>query len=72
MVHPEVGVWIKKGHILATIFDSFGDRIKEYFAMEDAVVIGKSVNPCAFAGDRIVHLGFVGGSLKKNQADGHD
>lgn len=72
VVHPDVGTWIRSGQVFATIFDSFGDRVKEFIALEDAVVVGKSCNPVASAGDRIVHLGFVGSTLNQGQLDGHE
>jgi uncharacterized protein len=72
VVHPKVNTWIRAGQPLATIFDPFGDKVKEFFANEDCVVIGKSVNPVASAGDRIAHLGFVEEGISANQLDGHE
>lgn len=40
--------------------DIFGSMIKEYFAPEKGIVIGKSVNPVNQTGGRILHLGIIG------------
>ena len=58
-VHPKVTELVKKGQIVATMRNIFGDLVKEYFAPEDGVVIGKSVNPINHTGGRILHLGIV-------------
>ena len=39
--------------------DIFGNLIKEYFAPEDGIIIGKSVSPVNQAGGRILHLGII-------------
>ncbi|MGK0391591.1 MAG: putative deacylase [Maribacter sp.] len=58
-VHPKVTDLVKKGEKIATIQNIFGDVIKEYFAPENGVVIGKSVTPVNQTGSRILHLGIV-------------
>lgn len=58
-VHPKVAENVKKGDILATVRNIFGDVIKEYFSPEGGVVIGKSVSPVNQTGGRILHLGIV-------------
>lgn len=58
-VYPNVTDVVKKGEIIATIRDVFGDIIKEYKAPEDGIVIGKSVSPVNQAGGRILHLGIM-------------
>lgn len=58
-VHPKVTELVKKGDILATIRNVFGDVLKEYLAPEDGIVIGKSVSPVNQTGGRILHLGIV-------------
>lgn len=58
-VHPKVAQLIKKGDIIATVRNIFGDVIKEYMAPENGVVIGKSVSPVNQTGGRILHLGIV-------------
>ncbi len=59
-VYPQVADLVKKGEVIATLRNIFGDLIKEYHAPEDGVVIGKSVSPINQTGGRILHLGVVG------------
>ena len=58
-VHPNVTQKVKKGEVIATIRDVFGDIIKDYIAPENGIVIGKSVSPVNQAGGRILHLGIM-------------
>ncbi|MEM1122965.1 MAG: peptidase M14, partial [Bacteroidota bacterium] len=58
-VHPKVTEMVQKGQVIATMRNIFGDLVKEYFAPEDGVVIGKSVSPINQTGGRILHLGIV-------------
>ncbi len=58
-VHAELLGSLKKGDLIATIRDVFGDIIEEYYAPEDGIVIGKSVGPVNQSGGRILHLGIV-------------
>lgn len=58
-VLPEVTEQVKKGQIIATMRNVFGDLLKEYLAPEDGVVIGKSVSPINQTGGRILHLGIL-------------
>ncbi|MFK7772872.1 MAG: succinylglutamate desuccinylase/aspartoacylase family protein [Saprospiraceae bacterium] len=58
-VHPKVTQLVKKGEVIATLRNIFGDVVKEYLAPEDGVVIGKSVNPINQTGGRILHLGIL-------------
>ena len=48
---------VKKGDLIASLRDVFGNLTQEYFAPEDGVVIGKSVSPVNQSGGRILHLG---------------
>jgi hypothetical protein len=48
---------VKKGELIAILRDIFGNKVKDYFAPEDGVVIGKSVSPVNQSGGRILHLG---------------
>ncbi len=50
---------VSKGQKIAVICNIFGAVIKEYFAPEDGIVIGKSVSPVNQSGGRILHLGIV-------------
>ena len=58
-VHPDITDKVQKGEVIATIRNVFGDLIKEYFAPEDGIVIGKSVSPINHTGGRILHLGLL-------------
>ena len=50
---------IKKGEKIAIVKNAFGKIIKEYFAPENGIVIGKSTNPANMNGGRILHLGIL-------------
>jgi predicted deacylase len=58
-VHPKVTDLVKKGEVIATMRNIFGDVVKEYHAPEDGIVIGKSVSPINQTGGRILHLGIL-------------
>lgn len=58
-VHAQLLQQVKKGDLLATLRDVFGNLKKEYFAPEAGVVIGKSVSPVNQSGGRILHLGVI-------------
>lgn len=58
-VYPNVTDFVKKGEVVATMRNIFGDLVKEYLAPEDGVVIGKSVSPINQTGGRILHLGIL-------------
>ncbi len=50
---------IKKNETLAVLRNSFGTVVKMYKAPEDGIIVGKSTNPVAISGSRIVHLGIL-------------
>ncbi len=58
-VLPNVMDHVKKGEIIARMTNIFGDRTAEYRCPASGIVIGKSVNPVAGTGSRILHLGIV-------------
>lgn len=58
-VHVQLREHVKKGEKLATIRDIFGEIVKEYFAPEDGIVVGKSISPVNQTGGRILHLGLI-------------
>ncbi len=58
-VLPSITQFIKKGDLIAQQRDLFGGLIQEYFAPQDGIVIGKSVNPVNQTGGRILHLGII-------------
>jgi len=51
---------LSKGDQMASLRDIFGNKIKDYYAPEDGIVIGKSINPVNQTGGRILHLGING------------
>lgn len=56
-VFPKVGSLVKAGQEIAKVTTIFGTITKKYLAPEDAVVVGRSVNPLNTTGCRIIHLG---------------
>jgi predicted deacylase len=58
-IHVQLTQQLKKGELIATLRNPFGDVIKEYFAPEAGIVIGKSSNPINMSGGRIIHLGIL-------------
>lgn len=59
-VYPEVTQRLRKGDLVARLTDVFGRVIRDYRAPADGVVVGKSTNPSATTGARILHLGIEG------------
>ena len=59
-VLPELTKSVKQGDEIARLVDPWGQRLQTYRAPEDGIVIGKSSNPVASAGSRILHLGIPG------------
>ncbi|CEP07693.1 hypothetical protein [Parasitella parasitica] len=58
-VYPGVNTIIKKDDLIARIKNIFGNVVEEYYAPCGGIVIGRSSNPVAMSGDRIVHLGII-------------
>merc|ERR1712034_233938 len=56
-VYPLVNAFVKKGDLIGRVKNIFGNISEEIYAPEDGMVVGKSSNPVAFAGDRVIHLG---------------
>lgn len=56
-VHVDLRERVKKGVLIASIRDVFGTLIKEYYAPEAGIIIGKSTGPVNQTGGRIIHLG---------------
>ena len=50
---------ISKGETIAYLRDIFGNKIREYEAPHDGIVIGKSISPVNQTGGRILHLGIL-------------
>lgn len=59
-VHPELAQLVARGEVIATMVNPWGEVVRVYHAPQDAIVVGKSTNPVARAGARIIHLGVVG------------
>lgn len=55
----ELNQFLKKGDKMAVVKNAFGQVLKEYFAPEEGIVIGKSTNPANMSGGRIIHLGIL-------------
>jgi predicted deacylase len=55
---PEVGVRVATGEVVARQRNVFGEMVREYTSPTDGWVLGKSSDPVAQTGTRIVHLGF--------------
>ncbi|KAL1916910.1 uncharacterized protein VTP21DRAFT_5107 [Calcarisporiella thermophila] len=70
-VIPDIYTWLKKGDPIATLHSIFGKLEKTYYAPEDGVVVGKSVDPVCQSGSRILHLGVVAHSFPERVDDGH-
>ena len=60
-IYPKITQTVKKGDLIATLNDVFGEKIKEYFAPEDGIIIGRNMHPVAQTGSRIIHLGLLKG-----------
>lgn len=65
-VLPRNGSRIRAGETLAEVQTIFGDTVRTYEAPEDAVVIGRSINPRNQTGSRIAHLGVDVSELPTN------
>ncbi|MEZ4464234.1 MAG: succinylglutamate desuccinylase/aspartoacylase family protein [bacterium] len=58
-VFPEVADKVEKDEVVARLTNIFGEVEREYRAPESGIVIGKSVDPVASTGGRILHLGHI-------------
>ena len=58
-VPVELKQLLLKGDRIGILRNPFGDIIREYFAPEPGIVIGKSSNPSNGNGGRIIHLGVL-------------
>ncbi|MEZ4318914.1 MAG: succinylglutamate desuccinylase/aspartoacylase family protein [Myxococcota bacterium] len=59
-VLPACATQVSAGQEIARLVDPWGQLLRTYRAPHDGVVIGKSENPVARSGSRILHLGVVG------------
>ncbi len=58
-VLPDPTDRVEQGEPIAYLTDPWGQRIRTYHAPESGIVVGKSNNPVATTGSRILHLGLV-------------
>lgn len=59
-VYPSLAEKVEKDQLIASVRNIFGEKIKDYFAPYDGIIIGKSVHPIAQTGSRIIHIGQIG------------
>ena len=59
-VKPKLTDIVEKGAVVAVLRNVWGEQIRTYKAPERGIVIGKTTNPAARAGSRIIHLGVIG------------
>lgn len=64
-VLPKLADEVEAGAPIAHLLDPWGQRVRTYRAPESGVVIGRSTNPVAPTGARILHLGHLapGGTI---------
>lgn len=55
--YPNLTDVVSKGDKIASLYDLFGTKLKDYYTSHKGVVVGKSVNPISQTGARIIHLG---------------
>ncbi|KAJ3098396.1 hypothetical protein HDU97_004024 [Phlyctochytrium planicorne] len=58
-VYPGVNTVVRKGDLIARIKNIFGNIVDEIYCPSHGVTIGRSSNPVAMAGDRVLHLGII-------------
>ena len=58
-VLPDVTDRVTQGQVVARVSNVFGQKIAEYLAENDGIVIGRSSNPVCQTGSRILHVGTV-------------
>lgn len=68
-VAPKLADHVEKDQLIAVQSDLFGKTIHKYKSLDDGIVVGKSINPVAQAGDRILHLGIVGDVPENSDSD---
>jgi predicted deacylase len=56
-VFPKLADEVKKGQVIAKVYDVFGEVREEVIADRSGIVIGKNVRPNCDAGTRVLHLG---------------
>lgn len=56
-VSPKLTEEVDKGQKIATIYNMFGQVVREIVSDNDGIVIGKATTPYCEAGSRVVHIG---------------
>lgn len=56
-VLPNLADDVKKGELIAKVYNVFGEVKEEILADKDGIVIGKNIRPNCDAGTRVLHLG---------------
>ncbi|KAJ1549779.1 hypothetical protein HK405_002342, partial [Cladochytrium tenue] len=64
-VYPNINTVVRKGALVARIKNIFGNIVDEIYCPAHGITIGRSSNPVAMAGDRVLHLGVI---KKENEA----
>lgn len=59
-VVPDLCDMLTKDDKIGALYDLYGRRRRIYTVPEDCVVVGKSINPVAETGSRIIHIGIPG------------
>jgi len=71
-VYPHLADHVKKGDLIATVFDVFGQVKEEILADRAGVVIGKNTKPNCDSGTRVVHLGVNHMGAMPETVPGHE
>lgn len=57
-VWPDVGAPVAKGEVVGVLRDVFGRELERYESPSDGHVVGKTADPIAQTGSRVLHLAF--------------
>eukprot|EP01094_Clydonella_sp_ATCC50884_P011192 TRINITY_DN20_c0_g1_i1.p2 TRINITY_DN20_c0_g1~~TRINITY_DN20_c0_g1_i1.p2 ORF type:complete len:394 (-),score=131.17 TRINITY_DN20_c0_g1_i1:191-1372(-) len=59
-VFPNVNSYVREGELIARVKNIFGNVVEEVYApVGGGVTVGRSSNPVAYTGDRVIHIGIV-------------
>ncbi|KAI8838367.1 hypothetical protein BC829DRAFT_428311 [Chytridium lagenaria] len=58
-IYTKTGGVLEEGDLIARIKNIFGNIVDEIYCPSHGVTIGRSSNPVAMAGDRVLHLGII-------------
>ena len=58
-VLPKLTQVVKKGQKIAILKNVFGEIVEEYYSRANGIVLGKSIDPIAERGARIIHIGYM-------------